>query len=73
MFQMMAACNETMIIYDQLYDIINAEAATQPCSMKKVFWKYAANLQGITHVEVWFQWNCLANLLKSHFGMGVLL
>ena len=28
MFQMMAACNETMIIYDQLYDIINAEAAT---------------------------------------------
>ena len=22
---------------------------------KKVFWKYATNLQGNTHVEMWFQ------------------
>ena len=32
-------------------------AATQTCSQEKVFWKYAANLQEITHVEVWFQWS----------------
>ena len=31
------------------------EAATQRCSEKKVFWKYAANLQENTHAEVWFQ------------------
>ena len=44
------------------------EAATQRCSQKKVFWKYAANLQENTHVEVF-----KAILLRSHFGMGVLL
>ena len=31
------------------------EAATQRCSKKKVFWKYAANLQESTHADVWFQ------------------
>ena len=31
----------------------NSEAATQRCSMKKVFWKYTANLQENNHAEVW--------------------
>ena len=31
-----------------------SEAATQRCSYKKVFWKYAANLQENTNVIVWF-------------------
>ena len=31
-----------------------SEAALQSCSYKKVFWKYAANLQEKTHVEVQF-------------------
>ena len=35
--------------------VISSEAATQRCSMKKVFWKYAANLQENNHAEVWFQ------------------
>ena len=34
------------------------EAATQRCSYKKVFWKYAANLQEDTHAEVRFQYSC---------------
>ena len=40
-------------------------AALQRCSYKKVFWKYPTNLRE----------NTLANviLLKSHFGMSVLL
>ena len=32
-----------------------SEAAAQRGSSEKVFWKYAANLQENTHVEVWFQ------------------
>ena len=32
-----------------------SEAATQRCSLEKVFWKYAANLQENTHAEVQFQ------------------
>ena len=32
-----------------------SEAATQKCSLEKVFWKYAANLQQSTHAEVRFQ------------------
>ena len=40
---------------------------------KKIFWKYAVNLQENTHAEVWFQYSCFATLLKSHFGMGILL
>ena len=32
-----------------------SEAAVQRCSLEKVFWKYAANLQENTHAEVWFQ------------------
>ena len=34
---------------------LTAEAAIQRRSYKKVFWKYAANLQENTHVKVWFQ------------------
>ena len=47
------------------------EAVTQKCSYEKLLWKYAANLQENT--EVRFQQSCKATLLKSHFGMGVLL
>ena len=35
--------------------------------------KYEAHLLENTHVQVWFQLSCFATLLKSHFGMGVLL
>ena len=31
-----------------------AETTVQRCSHKKMFWKYAANLQENTHAEVWF-------------------
>ena len=31
------------------------EAAVRRYSWEKVFWKYAANLQESTHVEVWIQ------------------
>ena len=40
---------------------------------RDVLRKYAVNLQENKHAEVWFQKSCLATLLKSHFGMGVLL
>ena len=33
-----------------------SEAALQTRFDKKVFWKYAANLQKNTHAEEWFQW-----------------
>ena len=32
-----------------------SEVATQRCSLEKVFWKYAPNLQQNTHAEVQFQ------------------
>ena len=32
---------------------LSSEAATQGSSLKKVFWKYAAELQESTHAEVW--------------------
>ena len=51
----------------------SAEAATQRCSLEKVYWKYAANLQENTHAEMWFQQSYFATLLISNFGMGVLL
>ena len=35
--------------------LAESEAATQRCSKEKVFWKYAANLQGNTRAEVQFQ------------------
>ena len=35
--------------------ILSSEAATQRCSYEKVFQKDAANLQGNTCAEVWFQ------------------
>ena len=31
------------------------EVALQRCSYKKLFWKYAADLQQNTHTEEWFQ------------------
>ena len=31
------------------------EVAVKMCSYKKVLWKYAANLQEVTHAEVWYQ------------------
>ena len=49
------------------------EAALHSCSYKKMLWKYAANVQENTLSEVRFQEGCQATLLKSHFGMGVLL
>ena len=42
-------------------------------SYKKVFRKYGVNLQENNHVEMRFQQSYNATLLKSHFGMGVLL
>ena len=39
----------------------------------KEFWKCAANLQENAHATVWFQRSCYVTLLKSHFGMSVLL
>ena len=56
-----------------VYVLVTPEAALHRCSYKKVFGKYAANLQENTHAEDRFQQSCLANLLKLHFGMGVLL
>ena len=32
---------------------LHTQTATQRCSMKSVFWKYAVNLQENTHAEVW--------------------
>ena len=40
-------------IIDVLYQI--TEADTQRCSLEKVFWKYAANLQENTHAEVRYE------------------
>ena len=34
---------------------LSSEVATRRCSVKKVFWKYAANLKVNTHAEVQFQ------------------
>ena len=33
----------------------STEAAIQWCSLEKVFWKYAVNLQESTHAKVWFK------------------
>ena len=41
--------------YNMSSSSVYSEAALQSCSYKKVFWKYAANLQENTHAEVWFQ------------------
>ena len=57
-----------LLTYCNDYD---TEAAFQ--SYSKEFQKYPANLQENTHAKVSFQQSCLAVLLKSHFGMGVLL
>ena len=39
-------------------NLTRTEAITQRCSLEKVFWKYAANLQENVHAEVRFYWNC---------------
>ena len=52
---------------------VSSEAGLYMCSYKKVFRKYAANLQETTHTKVWFQYSCKAALLKSHFSVGILL
>ena len=49
-----------------------SEADLYRGSYRKVFWKYAANLQN-THTEMWFQKSCKSTLLKLHFAMGFLL
>ena len=53
--------------------ITDAYGTPHRCSYKKMFRKYAANLQENTHVEVLFQSSCKATILKSHFSMSVLL
>ena len=55
------------------FRFIKVEPAIQRSSWEKVFWKYAANLKENTRVELQFQKSCKANLLKSYFGMSVLL
>ena len=35
----------------EMKNLANAEAATHRYSVEKVFWKYAANLQGTAHAE----------------------
>ena len=51
----------------------NKEAALQRYLQEEVLWRYTAYLQENTHAEVRFQYSCFAALLKSHFGIGVLL
>ena len=41
----------------------NLETALQRCSYKKVFWKYATNLQEKTHAEMWLLSNCIEIML----------
>ena len=41
--------------YSRFFKQVGSEAALHRCSYKKVFWKYAANLQENSHAEVWFQ------------------
>ena len=38
-----------------------------------IFWKYVTDLQENTHTEVQTEESCKATLLKSHFGISVLL
>ena len=42
-------------VFQEIFAITDKEATIQRCSYEKVFWKYAANLQKNTHVEVPFQ------------------
>ena len=71
-FLMKLNSNYTAIPY-ALVEVWTSEAALQRCSYKKVFWKYAANIQENIHGKVWFQYSYLATLLKSPISMGVLL
>ena len=41
-----------------------SEAAAQRCSLEKVFWKYAANLQENIHAKVWSQWSIIEITLR---------
>ena len=40
-----------MDLGNYISEILVSEAALQTCSLEKVFWKYAANLQENTHAE----------------------
>ena len=50
-----------------LWTFIYREAAVQTCSLKKVFWKYAANLQENTHAEVQMQSSFIEITLRQGF------
>ena len=52
-FVMVRACGNGNI--SSLSQLEITEAALKWCSYKKVFWKYAANLQENTNAEVWVQ------------------
>ena len=41
-----------MIYFGNTLVLINTEVALHRCSYKKLFWKYAANLQENTHAKV---------------------
>ena len=51
----------------------SSEAVLRDILQKKVFCKYASNLQEYVYAEVLFQSSYHASLLKSYFWMSVLL
>ena len=57
----------------KLIQVIIEKLHGQEWFTQMVIWKYAANLLENNYAEVWYQQSCKANLLKSHFGMGVIL
>ena len=42
------------IIMPKFWNSLYSEAVAQRCYVKKMFWKYAVNLQENTHAEIWF-------------------
>ena len=48
------AVSKSAALFKIEYAVANSEAALYRCSWEKLFWKYAANLQENTHVEVQF-------------------
>ena len=51
-----------------LYIMILTEAALHRCSNKKVFWKYAENLQENTHAEVIFKYMGGRSPVEKSYG-----
>ena len=47
--------NQPIDLHVAHLDEASIELALKRCSYEKVFWEYAANLQGNTHAEVRFQ------------------